>query len=161
MQVGRRARSFGASSSYTPETINGIRVRAIESLGKKHSPEGLALLCQIAAAPAKRDVKPAASEVDALSSVNVGLDEFDVRMAALRSLGNYNGEITAAHALYRVMNTEHDTALKSRAYESLKRATGQSYEPSAPEWKQFLKLIDSAPAGVQPIQQVGARSPGE
>lgn len=148
--AGRRTRSgFAPVSSFTGDTIVTIQCRALESLGKKRTPEALALLCQVASTPAKREAKP--TEIDALIANNSGQDQFDLRLAAIRSLENFKGDSGAAHTLYRVMNTEHDVALKNRAHQSLMKVTGQSYAPNAPEWRAFLKLADAGPVH-QPIR---------
>jgi hypothetical protein len=161
VQAGRRTRSLGPVSSYTADLIITIRCQALESLGKKRTAEGLALLCQVASTPAKRDVK--SSDLDMLTPGNSGQDQQDLRLAAIRALANFKGDIDAAQTLYRVMKSERDAGLKSRAYLSLVEVTGQSYKPDAPEWPPYLHINDSpppaAPAANSGIQQVGAVRP--
>lgn len=163
VQVGRRSRALEPVSSYTAPTIVTMRCRALESLGKKQSPEGLTLLCQTASTPAQRDTKPL--DFDLQYPGNSGQDQQDLRLAAIRGLAHYKGDLTAARTLYRVMTTEHDVGLKNRAYISLGEVTDKSFPPDSAEWKSFLRMNEAPPAsppagyiGTNGIQPVGGRS---
>jgi len=144
---GRRARPmFTPVSSLTSENIAMIQCKALESLSKKRTPESLALLCEVAAKPAKRDVKPVAgSEPDMTAPATNSTDLFDVRLAAIRGLGNFKGEAAAAHALYAIMTLDTSVAMRSRAHDSLVSVTGQNYPPHAAEWRAYLKITEAAP----------------
>jgi len=145
---GRRARSmFLPVASMTSENIAEIQATALKSLSTKRTPEALALLCEVAAKPAKREVKPVASGEQpelAAPATNSG-DLFDVRLAAIRGLANFKGEAAAAHALYAVMTLDTSVAMRSRAHESLVSVTGQNYPPQAAEWRAYLKITEAAP----------------
>jgi hypothetical protein len=136
VQTGLRSRLYGqASSSFTPETITLIRCRSIEAMGKSRSPGGLKLLCEIASKPVKR------REINADElgiPVEDVVNHFDVRLAALRALANYQGESEAIRVLFQVMQTEKDVALKNRAYEGLVSVTGQKLPPDPVAWQNWL-----------------------
>jgi hypothetical protein len=140
VQASRRVRQpFAPVSSFTPEHVVMIQIRALEALGKKRSPEALALLCEIAALPAKKEAKPA--EFDPLAPGDLGQDSSDLRLAAIRALANFKNDLQAAQLLYRIMTTERgDVALKSRAYESLLKVTGKDYPPTSPDWKLVVQV---------------------
>jgi hypothetical protein len=146
VQAGRRVRQpFAPVSSFTSDQVVMIQSKALEALGKKRSPEGLALLCEIAATPAKKEAKPA--EFDPLAQGDLGQDSSDLRLAAIRALAHFKNDIHAAQLLYRIMTTERgDVALKSRAYESLQKVTGKDYPPTSPDWKLVVQVKESAAA---------------
>lgn len=144
VQASQKVRRPSATiSSFTPEQVNRIQCRALEALGKKRSPEGLALLCDVAAKPAKKDIKPV--EFDPLAQGDLGQDSSELRLAAIRALANYKNDMQAAEVLYKIMLTERgDIALRSRAYESLKKVTGKDYLPDSPDWKLVIKGKDAS-----------------
>jgi len=145
---GRRAKAFTPISTFTADNVATIQCRALEALGKKRTPESLALLCEVATKPAKREARPQPGDLEALMPQGSGQDAFDLRLAAIRALGNFKGEIAAAHTLYQVMATEQSSvAMRNRAHDSLVKVTGQDYPPQAPEWRAYLKLTDAAPTG--------------
>ena len=147
--------------------VIAFQCRALESLGKKRSPEGLSLLCETAAMPAKKATK--ISDVDMMLQGSLGQDQFDLRLAALRGLENYKNDPTAAQVLYRIMTTENDVALKDRAYLSLMKVTGKDFAPKSPDWAAIVKINPPTPGPspvatrpqpvVLPRQQVGQPAP--
>ena len=83
VQVGRVSPSaLGQDSAFTPDMVITIQCRALESLGKRRSPEGLSLLCEIATMPARKEAK--ASDIGVMLQGSLGQDQFDLRLAALR-----------------------------------------------------------------------------
>jgi HEAT repeat protein len=140
----RRTKSkSGAAATFTADTVATIQCRAVEALGKKQTPEAMALLCQIATTPAKRQLKK--DEVNALNPPPSGHDQFDLRLAAVRSLANFKNEPAAAQALFQVMTTERDPALRNRAHQGLAKVTGQDYPPDSAEWETFMRVAHSQP----------------
>ena len=130
---GRRNRSaFAPVPTVTPDQVATIQCRALESMGRKRSPEGLALLCEVAAKTVKKEVK--AVEFDPLALGNIGQDQFDLQLAALTALENYKGDPQAIRTLYRIMTTDRDVAPKSCAYKSLVKVTGKDWPPESPNW---------------------------
>lgn len=105
MQASRRSRSGQAApvSSFTPATVIDLQARLLASIGKKQTPEALAMLLEVASRPAKREAK---TDLEAMTPTNFGQDELDVRVAAVRALQNFKGDPTAAQLLYRIMMTE-------------------------------------------------------
>lgn len=144
VQAGRKERrAFAPVSSFTPDQVIVIQCRALESLGKKQSPEGLSLLCEIAAKPPAKEPKP--PEQDPFGDGDIGQDMTDLRLAAIRALSNYKNDMQAAQALYQIMKTERgNVALKSRAYESLQKVTGKDYPPESPDWKLVVQIKETA-----------------
>jgi hypothetical protein len=134
--VGLRNRLFAHTNmSFTPETITSIQCRAIEAMGKAKSPEGLSLLCEIAATPVtKRELNPdeVALPIEEL------LNKFDVRLASIRALENYGGETKPIPILVRILQTERDVALKNRTHETLMKLTGQTFSHEAEPWLEWM-----------------------
>jgi hypothetical protein len=149
IQASRRTLpAFGQLSSFTPEQVGTIQIAALDGLGKKRSSEGLTLLCEVASAPVKKEVKT--TEIDVLTSGGSSAqDRFDLRLAAIRSLGNYKGEPQATAVLYKIMTTERGSvATKNRAHKSLVEVTGKKLPPDSPEWAAVLGT-NPAPAAAQ------------
>ena len=139
IQAGRRTRTpFAPVSIFTPDMVIRIQCLALESLGKKRSPEGLTLMIEMATTPVKKEVK--LNDLESLTQTNLGQDQFDIRLAALHAMGNYRGDARAAQVLYQVMTTEHDVALKNRAYESLKNVSGKDFPANSKEWATVVKI---------------------
>lgn len=141
--------SFGgvktAVSSFTPGTVTSIQCLVLQSLGEQRSPDSLNLLLRVAAAPTEKKLpKPGGIEA---AGASVGLDAafrsseadpIDVRLSAIRSLGNYKGDPNAAQALISILRVEKDVALRGRAHESLTKITGQDFPPNAAAWSAWM-----------------------
>jgi HEAT repeat protein len=135
-----------AEQSFPPETATLIQCRTLVALGQTHQPEALSLLVQAARTP----VKPDASETEKLQVR-------DLRVAAVRALGNYPGDRQAAAALVQVMQGERDVAVRDRTQESLVAVTGRQVPNDPAAWENYLQNPEAypkAPSGV--VQQVGA-----
>jgi hypothetical protein len=134
----------GAISNFTPETVTTIQCRSLECLGRHKSPEGLKLLIQVASTPTERPkssgVEPAGASftLEAAASVSEP-DRTDVRLAAIRALGNYERSTEAAQALIAVLKVEKDVAVRGRAHDSLTRITGQDLPPDAQAWANWME----------------------
>lgn len=138
VQAGRKVRTqFAPVSTFTPDQVVMIQCRALEALGKKRTPEGLALLCEVAAKPAKKETKP---EADPLAASDLGQDSFDLRLAAIRALAHYKNDMQAARVLYQIMTTEREVGPRCRAYDSLKKVTGKDFEWNSPDWRLVLQI---------------------
>lgn len=135
----------GAVSSFTPDTVTRIQCLALESLGRHRSPEALQLLVQVASAPTERPAKangvePAGASLSLEAAVSASEpDRVDVRLAAIRALGSYKGDATAAKALVAVLQAEKsDIAVRGRAHEALTNVTGQDLPPDGKAWQGWL-----------------------
>jgi HEAT repeats len=132
-----------ALSTFTPETITNIQVLAVGSLGQHKNPESARLLVELAAKPAEPKKKsPGGVETASLTlEASVGTnetDQRDVRLAAIRSLGNYKGDAAAVQALIAILKTDKDVAVRGRAHESLEKITGQELPPDGSAWQAWL-----------------------
>jgi HEAT repeat protein len=132
-----------AVSTFTPETVTTLQCRSLEALGKNRSPEGLQLLLQVAAAPTERPKANGVEPAGALMSLEAQnqpseADRTDVRLAAIRALGNYEKDPAATRALVGVLRTEKDVAVRGRAHESLVKITGQDLPADGQVWADWL-----------------------
>jgi hypothetical protein len=141
------ASAFGgvkaAMSTFTPETVTNIQVLAVQSMGEHKNAESVRLLLDVASAPAEPKKKPASAVEPAGFKLDLSIgasesDQRDVRLAAIRSLGNYNRDPAAISALIAILKTDKDVAVRGRAHESLQKITGQDLPPEAPAWQAWL-----------------------
>lgn len=160
----KRSTAFNVPS-FSPDQVLTMQCRALEALGRKHTPEAVELLIQVAMTPVKLENK--ASETDVLlqtASNSAGQDQFDLRLAAIRGLGYCTGDPRVGQVLYKIMIGEKkDVATKSRAHISLVKVMDKDYPPESPEWVNLLK-IDPATlpvaAKVPAPKQAGPKEPG-
>jgi HEAT repeat protein len=127
-------------SSFTPDTVTTIRCRVLEGLSKHRTPEALNLLCQVASTPSEPMATPK-KEIEQVGfdiSLTSESDRVDIRLAAIRSLGNYQGDARAAKTLISIMQKEKDVAIRGRAHESLTKITGQDFDADSKEWEKWL-----------------------
>ena len=131
-----------AVSQFTPDTVTTIQCRVLEALGRHRSPESLTLLVQVASTPTE---KPKASGIEPAGGLSLALaggasepDRTAVRLAAIRSLGNYDKDQTAIRTLVGVLQVEKDVAVRGRAHESLVKITGQDLPPDGEAWAKWL-----------------------
>src|SRR5262249_2738759 len=113
-----------ALANFTPDTITTLQSRALEGLGRHRSPDGLTLLVPVAIRPTeargKSGVEPASAVLNLEASVGTNeTDRLDVRLAAIRALGNYKDDAAATRALVGILRTEKDVAVRGRVHESL------------------------------------------
>lgn len=136
----------GAISNFTPETVTGIQCLVLQSLGEQRGPDSLNLLIRVAAANTEKKL-PKPGEVEA-AGASVGLDAafrsseadpIDVRLAAVRSLGNYKRDQSAAQTLIAILRVEKDVAVRGRANESLCKITDQDLPPDANAWAAWME----------------------
>jgi hypothetical protein len=130
----------GAVSNFTPDTVTTIQCHVLTALGKHRSVDGLKLLVGVVSARsgAKPAVQPAGGVSAADTPFTSETDRLDVRLAAIRALGQYENEPTAVQALVAILRDEKDVALRGRAHESLVTITGQDLEPDAKAWTEWL-----------------------
>jgi HEAT repeat protein len=139
VQASRKTRTpFAPVSTFTADQVGNIQSAALVALGEKKTPEALTLLCEVASAPAKTEIK--ASEIDVLVGGGTVHDQFDLRQAAIRALANFKGNLTAARTLYKIMTTERDVAPKNRAHLSLVAVTGRDLPPDSTQWLAVLQI---------------------
>jgi hypothetical protein len=120
-----------ALSHFTPDTVTTLQCCTLESLGRHRSAEGLKLLVQVASTPTE---KPKTTGGVEAAGALVGLettggtsesDRIDVRLAAIRALGEYENDPTAIQTLTGILKVEKDIAVRGRAHESLEKVTGK------------------------------------
>jgi HEAT repeat protein len=133
-----------ALANFTPDTITTLQSRALEGLGRHRSPDGLNLLVQVAMTPTeskgKSGVEPAGAVLNLEASVGTNeTDRLDVRLAAIRALGNYKDDPAAVRALVGVLRTDKDVAVRGRAHESLVKITGRDLPPDGQAWADWLE----------------------
>jgi HEAT repeat protein len=133
----------GALSTFTPETVTTLQCRSLEAIGKTRTPDGLQLLLQVATAPTERPksrgVEPAGAllSLEATNLPSEG-DRVDVRLAAIRALGNYEKDPAAIRGLVGVLRVEKDVAVRGRAHESLVKITGQDLPADGQAWANWI-----------------------
>ena len=132
----RRPAAGPKRAVFGPEDVTAIQCRSLEALGQRPTPAGLTLLCEVASAPAPK--QEAKEPLDLLNPSGEGVNRDAVRVAAVRALGQYRGDRQAAEVLIRILQTEKDVVLRSRAHESLIKVTGQKLPPDGPAWQEWL-----------------------
>jgi len=132
-------------TQFTADTVTTLQCQTLESLGRHRSPEGLQLLVRVATTPAESKpkaaggVEPASALLSLNASVTTGeSDRIDVRLAAIRALGNYQNDATAIQTLVGVLQVDKDVAVRGRAHESLVKATGKDLPPDGQAWAAWL-----------------------
>lgn len=122
-------------STFTPDTVTTLQCTILESLGKHKHPEGLKLLCEVALNPTPK--KNTNIEQAGFLGEHMGPTEsstMDVRLAAIRSLGSFEGDPKAAGVLITLMQQEKDVAIRGRTHEALMSVTGQDLPPEPQAW---------------------------
>jgi hypothetical protein len=117
--------AYWSAKVFPAESAKVLRQQVLTSLGQSGDPSARELLIQVARAGAKEETQ------------EEKLQTLDLRLSALRGLGNFK-QSDVAEALYHVMATEKDVALKDRACLSLQTVTG-TYLPADPQkWDKLL-----------------------
>jgi HEAT repeat protein len=141
-QAGALSGVKAALAHFTPDTITNIQSLTLESLGQHRTPDGLQLLVQAAATPVERKPKPTGIEPVGLvgleAEVGTGMDRIDVRLAAIRALGQYEKDPTAIRTLVTILKTDRDVAVRGRAHDSLVAISGQDLPPDGAAWQAWL-----------------------
>jgi hypothetical protein len=100
-----------------------VRVAAVNALAQLGNPESAQLLADAAAKDPQRDV----------------------RMAALKGLGQFQGQ-QATNTLVQVLKEEKDVAMRFTANASLQKITGRELPPEADQWEQYFQNPAQFPA---------------
>lgn len=108
------------SGGPSPEMMNRIQCQALRSLGQTANPAAVDLLARVV-----REPRPEADQEAQFV--------MDRRIAAARALATFH-DPQGEQALVEVLAREKDVALRDRAHESLKEATGQNLPPDANTW---------------------------
>ena len=124
------------------ETVANLQCRSLEGIGEHRTPEGLQLLVQAASTPTEKPKPAGGVETAGLFSLEAdfgtGVDRIDVRLSAIRALGNYDKDPTAIRTLIAVLKTDKDVAVRGRAHESLVKITGQDLPCDGNTWQAWL-----------------------
>jgi HEAT repeat protein len=116
---------YAANLNAAPDTATVLRCTALNALGETKNPAAVELLARVVKEPPAEG-----TEVEKQQGL-------DVRIAAARALGNFS-HYQATDSLVTILRTEKDVALRDRAYESLKLATGKDLPPDAQLWQQAI-----------------------
>ncbi len=123
---GGRA-ALAVPTGFLPEVTSAIRCRVVEGLGRGGRPETIPFLAAVASGQTPGNAPE-------------GADDRDVRLAALRGLGQCRHP-DAATALAQIMTTEHgkDAAVVGRAHDGLVRLTGQRLPADPAQWNRVVQ----------------------
>jgi hypothetical protein len=125
--------AYYRAGSFNPETATVIRCQALVALGDTGQPTAVETLVKVL-----REPPVEGAEVDRQQKM-------DERIAAARALGKFK-HYQSTEALVEVLRTEQDVALRDRAHDSLKLATGKDLPPDAQAWADFLHQTGDKPA---------------
>lgn len=134
--VGGPGRTTGRAASlvpltgptgFSPETVEAIRCRTLESLGNTSKPEAAQFLAAVAAGPSRQ-------------SAPEGSDDREVRLAAVRGLAKCR-QPESVVALSQVLADEKgkDTAMVGRAHDGLVRLTGKRLPADPKQWNDVVQ----------------------
>lgn len=123
---------------FTPDMNSVLRQQALAGLEQTGDPEARHLLIRVAR-------QPGSPTESSLADRQQTLDE---RLTAVRGLGRYN-QYDAIDALVHVLENEKDAALKDRAHQSLRQATGRELPPEPRLWRQLLNDPNSPELAAQ------------
>jgi len=114
-------------TGFSPETVEAVRCRTLESLGHTNRSEVIQFLGAVAAGPTAQ-------------SAPEGADDREVRLAAVRGLAKCR-QPEAVAALSRVLTAESgkDTALVGRAHDGLVHLTGKRLPPDPNKWNEVVQ----------------------
>src|SRR5262249_34450397 len=118
-----------------PEAVLAIQCHALAALGETRNPEAITKLVLVA-----REPKPPFG-----AELNVKQQSADLRLAAIRALGNFNRS-EASEALVLVLRSEKDVALHNSARESLESATGKKVADDPGSWDNLIaqqKIVEA------------------
>jgi HEAT repeat protein len=130
--------------TFTSETNNLIRLKAIEALAQTGQPVAVQRLIQVAKEP------PAEGSAQDRQEV------LDRRLAAIRGLGKYNYP-ESDDTLVSILANDKDIAVRTRAHNALVSATGKDLPPKAEEWALYLHPETRRPGEAVAQQQ---KAPG-
>jgi len=122
------ALSLTGPTGFSPETVEAIRCRALESLGRTNRPEAVQFLAAVAAGPTRQ-------------SAPEGADDREIRLAAVRGLTRCR-QSESVIALAQVLTLEKgkgDTALVGRAHDGLVNLTGKHLPPDPAKWNEVVQ----------------------
>ncbi len=139
--------AYQGSTVFPTEVANPIRCESLQALGRKNTPESMALLASVASRPSET---PPKSKIQLAShnpddDLNKLLGRYDpdaqvfrdTRLAAVRAPGE-SKNLQAASVLIPILS-EKDVALHNRAHEALQMISGRHDLPADPEaWKKVL-----------------------
>ena len=127
---GRRMTSLvplTGPTGFSPDTVEAIRCRSLESLGRTNRPEVIQFLGAVAAGPT-------------VQSAPEGSEDREVRLAAVRGLAKCR-QPEAVAMLSRVLAAESgkDTAIVGRAHDGLVNLTGKKLPADPAKWNQVVQ----------------------
>ena len=114
-------------TGFSPDTVEAIRCRSLESLGRTNRPEVVQFLGAVAAGPTTQ-------------SAPEGSDDREVRLAAIRGLAKCR-QPEAVAVLSRVLAAESgkDTAIVGRAHDGLVHLTGKRIPADPAKWNEVVQ----------------------
>lgn len=114
-------------TGFSPDTVEAIRCRSLESLGRTNRPEVVQFLGAVAAGPTTQ-------------SAPEGAEDREVRLAAIRGLAKCR-QPEAVAVLSRVLAAESgkDTAIVGRAHDGLVHLTGKRIPADPAKWNEVVQ----------------------
>ncbi len=114
-------------TGFSPDTVEAIRCRSLESLGRTNRPEVVQFLGAVAAGPTTQ-------------SAPEGSEDREVRLAAIRGLAKCR-QPEAVAVLSRVLAAESgkDTAIVGRAHDGLVHLTGKRIPADPAKWNEVVQ----------------------
>jgi hypothetical protein len=141
----------GDEIKYSSDMASMLRCQSIRALGRQGDPKAVQHLVTILRQPPARGAE---------SDKQMVMDE---RLAAARALAKFH-DPRAEEALFNIMKTERDIALKDCAHESLQVATGKKLPQDSPEWDSLIgpgvhadAIATQTQPQAQPVKQAGFR----
>lgn len=137
-----------AASTFTPDTVTDIQVRAIRALGKHRKPEALPFLCEIAS----MRIESLPGEKSLINQTDYRLeltpsegDRHRLKAEAIRALGGYEKNRQAIQTLIDALANDRDVAIRGLAHTTLLKITDQDFPPEAKPWQDWLAKMPVAP----------------
>lgn len=150
--------AYQQASRFSTDIANPIRCEAMTALGKKNTPEALALLTQVATTQRvnpQPDIKRAGFEGEEELAKLLGQSDPDMqaardtRLAAIRALGASKNP-KAVGVLVPLMD-DKDVSVRDRAHEGLRMLTGKSdVKPDREAWQRAVNGAAPSPTLAPP-----------
>jgi hypothetical protein len=113
---------------FTPELNTVVRQQALAAVVQTGNPDSRSLLIRVARSPS--------GPID--SSLTDRQQTQDERLTAIRGLAKYS-QYDSIDTLVYILEQEKDVALRARAHESLKTATGKSLPAESKAWRDLMQ----------------------
>src|SRR5262249_43656341 len=113
--------AYESAPKLPPETAIAVQCKALAALGESKQPTAVSFLVSVSKSNASAELSERERQ-----------QHRDVRLTAVRALGNFKDSTPASAAVAQVLATEKDVALRDRARESYAAITGREPSETAP-----------------------------